>query len=285
MSETPRLAWHDVALRVALFVGLAFLGGFLSGMLPVEGSLRRSVLFTFSAGVLANAIPVRIFERARLADFGLGWRQGTGRDLLSGLACGAGAAIAVLAALLALGWARFEAAPADSVGAAVLSSALLLFGAAGEEMMFHGYAFQLLVRQLGAFATILPAGIAFGLAHMDNQGATLIGVVNTVLWGVLLGYACYRTGALWMPVGMHFGWNVVLPLAGANLSGFTIRIMGYALNATAGGFRSGGAYGPEGSVLTTAVVAAQFWAVARITRGQEGGFACTDRISADFPAQ
>jgi len=271
----PRLAWSDVAARVAVFVALVFLGGFLSGMLPVEGSLRRSVLFTFSAGALANAIPARIFESGRLADFGLGWTSGAGRELLGGLACGAGAAVAVVAALLALGWAEFEAAPADPAGAAVLASALLLFGAAGEEMMFHGYAFQLLVRHLGAFATILPAGVAFGLVHVGNQGSTLLGVVNTVLWGVLLGYACYRTGALWMPIGMHFAWNVVLPLAGANLSGFTIRIMGYALKANAGGFRSGGAYGPEGSVLTTAAVAALFWAVSRLTHRQEGAIACT----------
>jgi membrane protease YdiL (CAAX protease family) len=277
---SPRLAWHEVAVRVIIFVGLAFLGGYLSAMLPVEGSLRRSVLFTFSAGVLANAIPVRIFERAQLADFGLGWTREAGRNLLNGLACGAGAAVAVLAALLALGWAHFEAAPADSAGAAVLSAALLLFGAAGEEMMFHGYAFQLLVRNLGVFATILPAGVAFGLLHVGNQGSTLLGVLNTALWGVLLGYACYRSGALWMPIGMHFGWNVMLPLAGANLSGFTIRVMGYALNPSAGGSLGGGAYGPEGSVLTTAVVAALFWVVSRITRGQEGGFGCTDGLPA-----
>ena len=141
--------------------------------------------------------------------------------------------------------------------------------------IFHGYAFQLLVRYLGAFATILPAAIAFGLVHMGNQNSSLLAIVNTVLWGALLGYACYRTGTLWMPIGMHFGWNVMLPLAGANLSGFTIRIMGYALNASAGGFRSGGAYGPEGSVLTTAAVAALFWAVTRMTRAQEGEIACT----------
>jgi uncharacterized protein len=276
----PQLAWHEVAVRVALFVALVFVGGFLAAMLPVEGTLRRSVLFTFSAGVLANAIPVRIFEGARLADFGLGWTREAGRNLLNGLACGAGAAVAVLAALLALGWAHFEAAPADSAGAALLSSALLVFGAAGEEMIFHGYAFQLLVRYLGAFATILPAGVVFGLAHFSNQGSTLLAVVNTILWGVLLGYACYRTGSLWMPIGMHFGWNVILPLAGANLSGFTIRAMGYALDTTPGGFGGGGAYGPEGSLLTTAVVGALFWAVTRITSGQEGGFGCMDRLPA-----
>ncbi len=274
--DSSRLAWPEVALRVTVFVGLLFLVWFLAGMLPVEGSLQRSVLFTFSAGALANAIPVRVFERGRLADFGLGWSREAGRDLLGGLACGAGAAAAVLVALLALGWAAFEAAPADSAGAAVLASALLLFGAAGEEMMFHGYAFQLLVRRLGAFATILPAGVVFGLVHFGNQNTTLLAIVNTILWGVLLGYACYRSGALWMPIGMHFGWNVILPLAGANLSGFTIRIMGYALRPSVGSFRSGGAYGPEASVLTTAVVGALFWAVTRMTSSQEGAIECSD---------
>ncbi len=269
-SEGSRLPWGEVVLRVAVFAVFGAMGAFLSGLLPVEGTLRRSVLFTFSAGALANAIPVRIFERARLADFGLGWSRSSGRELLRGLICGAAAAVAVLAAMLALNWASFEKGPSDAAGAAMASTALLLIGAAGEEMMFHGYAFRVLVRQLGAFATILPVGVVFGLAHMSNQNSTLLGVVNTVVWGVLLGYACYRSGALWMPIGMHFGWNVMLPLAGANLSGFTMRVTGYALHENAGGVLTGGAYGPEGSVLTTVAALALFWAVGRLTPGETG---------------
>jgi membrane protease YdiL (CAAX protease family) len=264
-AEDRQLPWNAVAIRVAMFVGFAAMGALLSELLPVEGALRRSVLFTFSAGVLANAIPVRIFERARFEDFGLGWAPTSWRDLLKGLACGAGAAASVLAAMLAFDWARFEAAPADSAGAAVVTSALLFFGAAGEEMMFHGYAFQLLVRYLGAFATILPVGIVFGLMHIGNQNTTVLGIANTVLWGVLLGFACYRSGALWMPIGIHFGWNVILPLAGANLSGFTMRVTGYALHQNAGVLLSGGAYGPEGSVLTTVAAAVLFWKIGQMT--------------------
>src|ERR1022692_3256681 len=78
MTENPFLPARDVAVRVAVFVALVFLGGLLSGMLPVEGSLPRSVLYTFLAGALANAISVRIFEihrgeHGQLADVGLGW--------------------------------------------------------------------------------------------------------------------------------------------------------------------------------------------------------------------
>jgi len=195
----------------------------------------------------------------------MGWEPVSGRDLLRGLGCGAGAAVAVLAAMLLFNLAHFEPAPAGSAGAALATSALLFFGAAGEEMMFRGYAFQLLVRQLGAFATILPAAVIFGVGHMSNRNATALGVTNTVLLGIVLGFACYRTGALWMPIGIHFGWNVMLPLAGANLSGFTMRVTGYALHPNAGGLLSGGAYGPEGSVVTTAAAIALLWAVTRLT--------------------
>jgi membrane protease YdiL (CAAX protease family) len=142
----------------------------------------------------------------------------------------------------------------------------LLFGAAGEEMLFRGYAFQLLVRAMGPFATILPAGVVFGLAHMNNRSATVLGIVNTVAWGVLLGYAYWETGALWLPIGLHFGWNLALPLLGANLSGFTMGLTGYALHWNAGILWSGGDYGPEGSLLTTVVVIALFWVLARASR-------------------
>jgi uncharacterized protein len=267
--ENPRLRWSSVAARVAVFVACAVVGALASGLLPVKGVLGRSVLFTFSAGIFANAIPARIFERARFADFGLGWTKGwvsgSARELLTGLGCGVGAAAAVLAAMVVFELGHFEKTPADTFGAAVATSALLFIGAAGEELMFHGYAFRLLVRHVGAFATILPVGLLFGVMHLNNQNSTLLGALNTAVWGAVLGYACFRTGALWMPIGMHFGWNAMLPLAGANLSGFTIRVTGYALEPNGGGILTGGAYGPEGSLLTTVAAAALFWAVGRFS--------------------
>jgi len=268
-SPGPNLSWRTVGLRVAVFICFAIIGAYLSVILPVQGALPRSVMLTFVSGALANAVTVRMFESGRFSDFGLGWDADAGRDLLRGLGYGAAAAAGVVAMMLALNWAHFEPAPSDSAVASVLTSALLFFGAAGEEMMFHGYAFRLLVRYLGAFATILPIGVVFGLMHMSNQNSTMLGVVNTILWGILLGYACYHSAALWLPIGMHFGWNVVLPLVGANLSGFTMRVTGYALHPTAGVLLSGGAYGPEGSVLTTAAAAVLFWTVGRTRSAAE----------------
>jgi membrane protease YdiL (CAAX protease family) len=146
-------------------------------------------------------------------------------------------------------------APLD-FGSMFFVAVVLLFGAIGEELLFHGYGFQVLVRALGPFATILPTGFLFALAHSSNQNfGGFLGwpLLNTGLWGVVLGYAVVRAGDLWLPIGLHFGWNVVLPFFGVNLSGFKMGVTGYALKWTAGDLWSGGEYGPEASVLTTVV--------------------------------
>ena len=137
--------------------------------------------------------------------------------------------------------------------------ALTLLQTSSEEMLFRGYAFQVLARSIGAFATVLPMGVLFGLAHLNNQNVTWLGVANTMGWGVLFGVAFLRSGDLWLPIGLHFGWNWVLPLMGVNLSGFTMDLTGRSLHSSWSVLWSGGAYGPEGGLLTSLVVAGLFY--------------------------
>jgi membrane protease YdiL (CAAX protease family) len=253
---------------VGVFAIIGWLGMrvFAILMLPVGGLLVASTLSAFAAGALANVAASRLFGSGQLADFGMDWREVSGKDLLAGWVLGAGAAVAVVGIPLFFRLADFESTPEKIPHhwiALGLVSVALLFGAAGEEMLFHGYAFQLLTRSMGAFATILPVGVIFGLAHLGNENPSVAGLANTVLWGVLLGYATWRSRGLWVAIGMHFGWNLVLPLFGVNLSGFTIGLTGYTLHWSVGKLWSGGAYGPEGSALTTLAVIGLFWVVAR----------------------
>jgi uncharacterized protein len=136
---------------------------------------------------------------------------------------------------------------------------LLAAGAAGEELMFHGFGFQYLAPRIGEWATVLPVGIIFGLAHAGNKNATFLSLLNTIAWGVLLGYAFLRSHDLWLPIGIHMGWNWVLPMLGANLSGFEMQVTGIELKPDVTAPLSGGAYGPEGSILATLVVAGVAW--------------------------
>jgi hypothetical protein len=141
---------------------------------------------------------------------------------------------------------------------------LLLFGAAGEELMFRGYAFQLLLRHYGPWQVMPPFAVLFAAAHMNNLHTSNLALFNTGLWGLVLGYALWRSGDLWLPIGLHFGWNVGLVMAGLGVSGFTMKLTGYEVRWKVGDLWSGGAYGPEGGLAATVAavgVAAWLWRV------------------------
>jgi len=253
---------QGILLRVGLYLLFAFLGVLIFPViLRPLGDLLMTTLSTFAAAAVANAVVVRIYERGRLADVGLGWSPSSGREFLIGAATGMAAAMVVILVPLALRMVKFERAQVgvDHPWAVFAFGGIaLFFGVMGEELLFRGYAFQLLIRSSGPFATILPTSLIFGLMHSANPGASSLGIINTVAWGILLGWAVWRTGALWLPIGLHFGWNVMLPLLGSNLSGLTMGVTGYTLAWNVGVLWSGGSYGVEGSMLTTAVVVALF---------------------------
>ncbi len=266
MTPTDRSRRLGLVLRLGIFVLLVILGLVIFPTLIAlftgpGGYFVIAALGTFAAAAVANAIPLRIYERGQLADIGLGWSQASRRNLALGILGGMGAALFVIIGPVLVRAAEFEHTPNAKTNWAslIFVSVILLFGAIGEEMLFRGYGFQILVRTAGPFATILPVSVLFGLAHSANQNATWLGIANTMLWGVLFGWAFIRSGDLWLPIGLHFGWNWSLPLLGENLSGFAMGVTGYGMHWKAGVLWSGGAYGPEGGVLTTIVVAALFF--------------------------
>jgi membrane protease YdiL (CAAX protease family) len=250
-----------VLLRVGIFALIGLLAlqilPFLFALVLGDGGyIVTAALGTFGAAALANAISLRIYERGRLSDVGMGWNRASRRNLSLGILGGIGAGLFVFVAPILTRAAEVEVQPRSRIEwpSFLFLSIILLFGAVGEELLFRGYAFQILIRALGPFATIFPVSVLFGLAHMNNQNVTALGIVNTMLWGVLLGCAFLRSHDLWLPIGLHFGWNWTLPLLGENLSGFTMSVTGLALRWKASPLWSGGAYGPEGGLLTTGVV-------------------------------
>lgn len=247
-----------VILKVGLFLFLYIGSQFLLVPLlrTIGGDLFAFTLGGFSAAALSNALVMRIYERQSLADVGFWWNGSAARNLAFGLAGGIGAACLVLCGPLLVKAARFHPAPVTDTNwrSILFVSLLLLFGSVGEEMCFRGYPFQLLLKSLGPYATILPTGVVFGALHSVNPGASAVSILNTVGFGVVFGYAFWRSRDLWLPIGMHFGWNFTLPLFGVNLSGLTIRVTGYEMEWTSGEIWSGGRYGPEASILTSLVL-------------------------------
>jgi len=146
-------------------------------------------------------------------------------------------------------------------------------------MLFHGYGFQVLMGALGPVATILPVSLVFAWAHAGNLNVTTLALGNTALWGLVFGFAFWRSGDLWLPIGLHLGWNWTLPLCGANLSGFTMNVTGYAVRWRPGYERwSGGAYGPEGGLVNTGVLVVLFlWLILKAPVKRQTPFLLRDR--------
>ena len=100
--------------------------------------------------------------------------------------------------------------------------------------------------------------VAFASMHAANPNVTPLALLNIGLAGAVLGWLYWSEGGLLGPWTFHALWNFTLAALALPVSGMT---MGRPVLAT--GIRgaglpalSGGAFGPEGSVLSTVALAA-----------------------------
>ena len=262
MSPEPPLRAGTILIRLFVYVVLYFLAAMIAGPILgwIGGFLLGITVSNLIAASVTNILCLGIFEALHLPDIGLGPGRASWRNLGLGLAGGAGAAVLVLGPAIVLGAAHFVPVvnPEAGPGTLVYTAFILLCGASAEELLFRGYAFQLLLRAAGPYLAIIPLGLLFAALHAFNPSATPLGVANTAGFGFLFGYAVLRSHDLWLPIGLHFGWNVTLPLFGVNVSGLRIGVTGHALEWSAARLWSGGDYGPEASIITSAVMLVLF---------------------------
>jgi hypothetical protein len=208
-----------------------------------------------AAGVSA-ALAMAIFEARRLGDLGLAWVNGTTRNFITGICLGVIAASLSVLPAVALGFAHFErSSNADaSFGGALFTPVLLFCGSLGEEIAFRGFSLQYLMRGYGRWIAILATAALFGLLHAGNPDATMLSTINTAGFGIVFAVAVLRSRDLWLPAGIHFAWNTMLPFLGVGLSGLTIKVTAYEVVWNAGNFWSGGKYGPEASGVTSVII-------------------------------
>src|SRR5690606_5905575 len=127
-----------------------------------------------------------------------------------------------------------------------------------EELLWRGVLFRFVEGWIGTWAALALTGLLFGLAHLLNPNATLWGAIAIAIEaGGMLTAAYVATRRLWLPIGLHLGWNV----AGSAL--FSTEVSGNdtsqgLLDASTSGnvLVTGGAFGPEGSVFSVLLCAA-----------------------------
>ena len=135
---------------------------------------------------------------------------------------------------------------------------LLVSGALMEELSFRGYPFQKLTETFGAFGAVLVLSALFGAVHLHNpeaQGWLSWSFFNTLAVGVLVALARIRTGSLWFPFGLHFGWNLFQgAVFGLPVSGLREFSTVVTANAHGSAALTGGGYGPEASATCSIVL-------------------------------
>jgi uncharacterized protein len=91
-----------------------------------------------------------------------------------------------------------------------------------EELIFRGVLFYILIKKLGATKAIWVSSTAFGMYHWFSQGslgepmAMLVTFVVTGAMGLVLAYGYSKTLSLYLPIAIHFGWNVVQQVVFSN---------------------------------------------------------------------
>lgn len=118
-----------------------------------------------------------------------------------------------------------------------------------EELVFRGIIFQNMIKGMGLIWAVIISSILFGLVHAGNPDATLISTLMIAIITPQLIYAYLKTGQLWLPIGLHLGWNFFqASVFGFASSGQTSPSM-ITQNPIGRDWLSGGAFGAEGSIL------------------------------------
>ena len=142
--------------------------------------------------------------------------------------------------------------------AAALQMAVFPIAALHEEVMFRGYPFQRLTESIGAWPAVIVLSVLFAVPHLYNPNSTFFAAFNTAAVGSLLGAAYLLTKSLWLPWGIHWGWNLVLAVAyGLSVSGFDTDgpIDGSVMGPE---WLTGGAYGIEGGASGSLAIVGGF---------------------------
>jgi len=256
-----RPVWAFVISGVLSFAAF-FIAAVVSEAVAGQHYLVLEVIFRSLLALLLFGVYVWLLTIAdnvhdhRIAALGLPLTEGWRRQFVAGCFVGLGLTALAVLPIAIFGSTSITVHRGFHVlprGVAVLF--VLLLGALAEELMFRGYPFQHLEAGIGAVGAIAVFSVLFGVVHLSNPGASVWGLINTVLIGILLAVAYLRTRALWLPWGIHFGWNATLGfLFGLPVSGLRIFNVVLRTSATGPAWMTGGSYGIEASATGTIVV-------------------------------
>ena len=238
------LPW-SVVLGVALWIAYKFVKAVGIG-LGLGGTGVPTTLGVLAALALYTAT-VRLIERRSPNELGLAQLA---PELAVGVIFGAVLFSIVMAVLVAIGAYALTGPTAAAPWLPLADSA----EGAVEELIFRGAILRLLSSIFGVWWALGLSSGLFGAFHVAKPGADLMAVFGIILaGGIPLGALYVLTGRLWASIGYHIAWNFTEAYVfGAQVSGTGFGLSLYQTQPVPGvdPLWSGGAFGPEASVVT-----------------------------------
>lgn len=258
--QTPSPLQASRFYRAVLFppvrtvLGFFWVGGAI-GMGAGAASLLPDNMQAFSPLLLALGALVgyyafvRIVERRPVTEL---WSKGWLLEAVAGVAIGVALFSAVIGILFLLG--SYTATVAASTAGVMPALTAAVMAGVTEELLIRAVAFRILESWLGSWIALAISAVLFGVMHLPNPEATALSSAAIALEaGVMLAAAYVLTRRVWLAIGIHMAWNFTqsgifgAPTSGVPSPGFLEgQLHGSAL-------LSGGAFGPEASIVAVAV--------------------------------
>ncbi|MFN3891556.1 MAG: lysostaphin resistance A-like protein [Beijerinckiaceae bacterium] len=238
-------------LRLAALLALIFylyLSGHLFRAAFAHGAFMNLVVvawmiaFTLAAYIVfAQAVELRAPNEVSL--------PGMARELGAGMLLGAGLYTACVVVLMALGYYRID----GFNDPAILFGVLWFAASSGffEELIFRGVLFRITQEVFGSWVGVIVSSLTFGLVHLNNEGATLKGVMFIAIETGPALAACYMlTGRLWLGIGLHAAWNFTQSGVFSGINSGNEPSKGWIRSVIEGpDLLTGGGFGMEASII------------------------------------
>ncbi|MGW1101015.1 CPBP family intramembrane glutamic endopeptidase [Streptomyces sp. NPDC002455] len=235
-------------LQLLAVVAVSAIGG--QTVAAVEGSPWLQLFLGLLTAVLAVLVYGWVVRRTEHRPSTEVAREGAGAAIGRGLLIGFAMFGAVITNIAVN--AHYEINGLGSVSGAFGLLGFMAAAAVTEEVLYRGVLFRIIEERTGTWIALALTSVVFGASHLLNPDASLWGAIAIAIEaGGMLAAAYAATRNLWVPIGLHFGWNFAAAgIFSTEVSGNETP-QGLLDTATSGPtWVTGGAFGPEGSVYT-----------------------------------
>lgn len=272
-TQIPEKAYKaHIALLIVLCIIFIIIGQVLGSLITPflkieQGSYSESIntmldlVFNFGMVAVVIFFWLKFFEKRSFKSLGFfkhNWLSDYGNGFLLGTV-----AFCSIAFLLWISGNTITVKPLEDTLTLnmLLCVMIVLIGwivqGAVEEILTRGWLFQMISERYSINWGILVSSVLFGLLHLTNSGTTFISTLNICLVGFLfIIYALYQQ-SLWGVCGFHSVWNFLQ----GNVFGFEVsgtKPKGGSLielKEAGNDFITGGAFGPEASIIASLLLA------------------------------